>query len=303
LGGAGPPTRGPSRRHRPRAGERPECALEERSTRARRLVHRPSEHPARSLDPGPDGVRRPEWARCPGRARHQHGVHGFWAMRFLIVGAAGHAQEVAWSLREQEACSGRSCDILFFDDAVAKGPVASGLGDVVGTLADLRDWTRRADGALVLGIGLPGLKREVAERLAPLRLPWATVVHPAATVGPNCRIGEGSYLAAGSIVTVNCTIGRFVTINMHCQVAHDDVLEDLVTLHPDTHLGGNVRVGAGAELGTGSIVTPGLTIGARAVLGAGCTVVRSLQGDSTYVGVPAAPVMRRARATGGSFAR
>src|SRR5262249_2250681 len=71
----------------------------------------------------------------------------------------------------------------------------------------------------------------------------------------------------------------------------------------DTHLGGNVRVGAGAELGTGSIVTPGLTIGARAVLGAGCTVVRSLQGDSTYVGVPAAPVLRRARATGGPFAR
>src|SRR5262249_60324682 len=147
--------------------------------------------------------------------------------------------------------------ILFCAAAVAKGRVASGLGAVVGPLADLRDWTRRADGALVLGIGLPGLKREVAERLAPLRLPWATVVHPSATVGPNCRIGEGSYLAAGAIVTVNCAIGRFVTINMHCQVAHDDVLEDLVTLHPDSHLGGNVRVEDGAELGTGPTRTPG----------------------------------------------
>jgi sugar O-acyltransferase (sialic acid O-acetyltransferase NeuD family) len=224
-------------------------------------------------------------------------------MRFLIVGAAGHAQEVAWSLREQEVRGGRSCEILFFDDAVPNGRVASRLGDVVGTLGDLRDWDDRDDAALVLGVGVPALKTVITERLAPVRLPWATVVHPAATVGPNCRIREGSYIAAGAIVTVNCTIGRFVTINMHCQVAHDDVLEDLVTLHPDTHLGGNVRVEEGAELGTGSIVLPGLTVGARAVLGAGCTVVRSLSGHATYVGVPAGPVVRRKRATGGSFAR
>ena len=224
-------------------------------------------------------------------------------MRFLIVGAAGHAQEVAWSLREREARGGHPCEMLFFDDAVSKGRVTSGLGDVVGTLADLRGWADRDDATLVLGMGLPGLKTAIAERLAAIRLPWATVVHPAATVGPNCRIGEGSYIAAGAIVTVNCTIGRFVTINMHCQVAHDDVLEDLVTLHPDTHLGGNVRVEEGAELGAGSIVIPGVTIGAGAMLGAGCTAVRSLPGHATYVGVPAAPVKRPTRATGGSFAR
>jgi len=224
-------------------------------------------------------------------------------MRFLIVGAAGHAQEVAWSLREQEARGGRPCEILFFDDAVAKRKVASELGDVVGTLSDLRAWADRADATLVLGVGLPSLKTAITERLRALGLPWATVVHPAATVGPNCRIGEGTYVAAGAIVTVNCTIGRFVTINMHCQVAHDDVLEDLVTLHPDTHLGGNVRVEEGAELGTGSIVIPGLTVGARAVLGAGCTVVRSLPGEATYVGIPAHPVVRRARVPGVASAR
>src|SRR5262245_17114511 len=224
-------------------------------------------------------------------------------MRFLMVGAAGHAQEVAWSLREQEVRSERSCEILFFDDAVPRGPLASGLGDVVGTLDHLPAYVHRDDTALVLGVGLPALKTSIVERVAPLGLPWATVVHPAATVGPNCRIGEGSYVAAGAIVTVNCTVGRFVTINMHCQVAHDDVLEDLVTLHPDTHLGGNVRVEEGAELGAGSIVIPGVTIGARAVLGAGCTVVRSLPGDATYVGVPAAPLLHRARARGGSLAR
>jgi sugar O-acyltransferase (sialic acid O-acetyltransferase NeuD family) len=213
-------------------------------------------------------------------------------MQFLIVGAGGHAQEVAWSLHEQEARGGRSCELLFFDDNAPRGLVPSGLGGVVGKLGDLRAYAHRDDVALVLGIGRPALKTAITERLQPLRLPWATVVHPAATVGPNCRIGEGSYVAAGAIITVNATIGSFVTINMHCQVAHDDILENLVTLHPDTHLGGNVRIGAGAELGSGSLVIPGLTIGPRAVLGAACTVVRSLPGDATYIGVPAAPLKR-----------
>jgi sugar O-acyltransferase (sialic acid O-acetyltransferase NeuD family) len=213
-------------------------------------------------------------------------------MRFLIVGAGGHAQEVAWSLREQEERDGRSCELLFFDDNVPTGAVASEIGRVVGTLEQLGAYAHGDDVELVLGIGLPSLKTTITRRLASLGLRWTTVVHPAATVGPNCRIGEGSYVAAGAIITTNVTIGRFVTVNMHCQVAHDDWVGDLATLHPDTHLGGNVRIEDGSELGTGSIVIPGLTIGPHVVLGAGCTVVRSLPGYATYVGVPAAPVKR-----------
>jgi sugar O-acyltransferase (sialic acid O-acetyltransferase NeuD family) len=216
-------------------------------------------------------------------------------VRFLVIGASGYAQEVAWSLRGQEVHGGRACELLFFDDNVPRGPIASGLGRVVGTLGHVHDYADRSDLALVLGVGLPTTKASVIECLAPLQLPWATVVHPGAIIGPNCVIGEGSYVGAGAIVTVNATIGRFATINLHCQVAHDCVVEDFVTLHPDTHLGGGVRVQEGAELGTGAIVIPGCTIGAGAVLGAGCTAVRSLPGNAIYVGIPAAPRERPAR--------
>ena len=55
------------------------------------------------------------------------------------------------------------------------------------------------DTALVLGVGLPAMKSAIVEPAAPLGLAWATVVHPAATVGPNCGIGEGRYGAAGAL--------------------------------------------------------------------------------------------------------
>jgi acetyltransferase-like isoleucine patch superfamily enzyme len=93
---------------------------------------------------------------------------------------------------------------------------------------------------------------------------------------------------------VNASIGRFVTINLHCQVAHDDVIEDFATLHPDTHLSGGVVVEEGSELGTGSICIPGVHVGPWSILGAGAVAVRALEGWTTYTGLPAKPRPERA---------
>jgi sugar O-acyltransferase (sialic acid O-acetyltransferase NeuD family) len=218
-------------------------------------------------------------------------------MRHLVVGAAGHAQEVAWSLRAER---GGRAELRFFDDRVPRGPLASGLGDVVGGLDAIAKHARTGD-RLVLGIGLPAGKAHVVRRLGDLGLAWETVIHPAATIGPNSEIGEGSYVAAGAIVTVNVRIGCFVTVNMHCQAAHDAAVAELATLHPGARLAGGVIVATGAEIGTNAVVLPGVSIGEWAVLGAGCVANRSLAGGQTYVGLPAQPLTVRQRvATAGS---
>jgi sugar O-acyltransferase (sialic acid O-acetyltransferase NeuD family) len=208
-------------------------------------------------------------------------------MRYLVVGAAGHAQEVGWSLREQERAHGRDCELLFFDDAVPCGPLASGLGAVVGRVDDVAAHAR-GDRGVVLGIGLPRTKAGVIRRLASqVGDRWTTVVHPGATIGPNVELGPGCYVGAGAILTVNVRIAAFATVNLQCQVAHDSVVEELATLHPGSRLSGGVRIGTGSEIGAGAVVTPGVTIGEWARLGAGCVAVRSLTGGRTYVGVPA----------------
>jgi sugar O-acyltransferase (sialic acid O-acetyltransferase NeuD family) len=208
--------------------------------------------------------------------------------RYVVVGASGHAQEVAWTVREQARAEGKRCDLLFVDDRVPRGPLASGLGEVIGPLDAVADYV--ANATLVLAVGLPEPKRNVVARLAPLHPTWATVVHPSATIGPNVELGEGSYIAAGAILTVNVRVGRFVTVNAHCLVAHEDVIGDFATLHPDVHLAGDVTIGEGCELGSGSVVIQHLRIGDWAVLGAGTVAVRPLAGRATYVGVPARPL-------------
>ena len=71
----------------------------------------------------------------------------------------------------------------FFDDRVPAGPVPSGLGDVVGGIDAIAEHAR-GDVALVLGVGLPRVKAAVVARLASLDLPWASVIHPSALIGP-----------------------------------------------------------------------------------------------------------------------
>jgi acetyltransferase EpsM len=50
---------------------------------------------------------------------------------------------------------------------------------------------------------------------------------------------------------------------------------------------GSVTLGEGAFLGTASVVTPGRTVGAWAVVGAGAIVVGDVPAGVTAVGVPA----------------
>jgi acetyltransferase EpsM len=98
------------------------------------------------------------------------------------------------------------------------------------------------------------------------------------------------------VLTVNVRLGRFVTVNTHCLVAHGGALGDYATLHPDAHLSGDVLIGQGAEVGAGAVVIPSTTVGDWAVLGAGAVAVAPLPGGRTYVGVPARVLGTRARA-------
>ena len=95
---------------------------------------------------------------------------------------------------------------------------------------------------------------------------------------------------------MNVHLGRFVTVNTHCLVAHGGALGDFATLHPDVHLSGEVSIEQGCELGAGAVVIPGLTVGEWAVLGAGAVAVDHVCGERTHVGVPARELGARPRA-------
>lgn len=162
-------------------------------------------------------------------------------------------------------------------------PGAPVLGGLEVALDDSRD-------DLVVCAGKGTVRRSIVQRflargVAPDR--FATVIHPAATVSPGCRIGAGSVLLAGTVLTADVVVGRHVVCMPGAVLTHDDVIADFATLCAGVVLGGSVAVEEAAYLGMGASVREGLRVGAEAVVGMGSVVLRDIPRGETWAGVPA----------------
>jgi len=140
---------------------------------------------------------------------------------------------------------------------------------------------------LVLAIGDNETRRRVAERLRPLGVEFAVVVHPSAQLGRGVEVGEGTVVFTGAVVNADAALGRHVIVNTGATVDHDCVVGDFAHLAPGSHLAGGVHVGPGALVGVGACAVPNVKIGAGTIVGAGAVVVNDLPERVTAVGVPA----------------
>jgi sugar O-acyltransferase (sialic acid O-acetyltransferase NeuD family) len=189
--------------------------------------------------------------------------------RIVIVGAGSQGAIVADILERAGIPA-----IGFVDDTPGK--------NVLGKIDDLRTI---AHDAIIVAIGDNRLRRGLVERLANERL--ATAIHPFTSIAASARIGEGSMISAGAIVSPNAVIGRGVILNTKASVDHDSVVGDFAHISLGSTIGAKVHIGAETLIAPGATVVSGMTIGARSVIGAGAVVVRDVPDDVTAFGVPA----------------
>lgn len=129
-------------------------------------------------------------------------------------------------------------------------------------------------------------------------------------------IGAGSRVWQFTIVLARAVIGRDCNINSHCFIENDVVLGDNVTVKCGNYLWDGLRVGDGvfigpnvtftndkqprskvypdaflptvimdgASIGGGAVILPGLTIGRRAMIGAGAVVTKDVPDDGVVYG-------------------
>lgn len=205
-------------------------------------------------------------------------------MTLLIYGTGGMGREAAQCLRDLSTfCPSDDTLVGFIDNHALPGQIVHGL-----PVLPLTDAVRQHPGAaVVVAVGNPSVRRDLADRVLAAALREITVVHPTAQVGDRIALGRGCYLAPGAVLTCDATLGRQVQVNVGTFVHHDCVVGDFVTLSPRVTLCGNVRVGEGAFLGAGATVKQGVRIGAAAVIGMGAVVIRDVPDGETWVGVPA----------------
>jgi sugar O-acyltransferase (sialic acid O-acetyltransferase NeuD family) len=203
-----------------------------------------------------------------------------------IIGGAAFAREVFWYAKRVGVEYVCFVDELATEDSIevggARQPVVRDLTHFKKN-EKLRNFKK-----FVVGIGGPEIKRRAVTRALDAGLePAPPLICDTQIYDPSCKIGLGSTIAPGCIITTNVEIGRFVVANLACTIAHDVRIEDFVTLSPGCHLSGNVVLGTGAFLGSGAVIKEKMKVAENARVGAQTFVVKDIdEPGCTVIGVP-----------------
>jgi sugar O-acyltransferase (sialic acid O-acetyltransferase NeuD family) len=202
--------------------------------------------------------------------------------RILIVGAGGFGREVlhwaraAWPDHASLIAGFLSADASLLSEKDSWPPV----------VADPAAFEPRPGDALLLAIGIPGVRRRVAEDLLACGAEFLTLVHPSAIVCDSATIGAGSILCPGAIVSDSARLGRFCLVNYHASLAHDAAAGDFAVLSPYATLAGGASVAADVFLGLHASVGPGVSVGLRSKVAANSCALADVPADALVHGVP-----------------
>ena len=203
--------------------------------------------------------------------------------QIVIYGAGGLGREVlsmfhalpVWEM------------IGFYDDGKSPGEIIGG-HPVLGGMEKLLRTSVKTQ--VVIGIGNPNIKRQLAEKLSvnPL-IHFPVLIHPQALIQDlaSVKIGNGSIITAGVILTTNIQIEEYVLINLNSTIGHDVSIAGFSSIMPGTNIAGEVKIGKEVLIGSGANVLNGIRVGDYAIIGAGAVVTKNVRDNNTVVGVPA----------------
>ena len=206
----------------------------------------------------------------------------------VIIGAGGLGKVVQWVL-ERINLQKATWNILgYADDGIVAGSIVDGL-EILGGVDYLNGYEKELD--VVCAVAAAKTRRRIIGRLKQnKKLSFPNIIDPSVIMSQRIMMGNGNFISAGSILTVDIQIKDFCIITEDCTVGHDVIVESYTTLYPSVNVSGCVSLGENVEIGTGCQVIQGLTVGRNTIVGAGAVVIRDLPSDCTAVGNPARPV-------------
>lgn len=182
---------------------------------------------------------------------------------------------------------------VFVDDSV---PDTCVNGHYVLSFDDFLKKTDR-DKSVAIAIADGTVRRSLAIRCAEKNLRFFSVIAENAIMMDDVQIGEGAIISPFVTITSNINIGVHFHANIHSIIEHDCVIGDFVTFAPGVRCNGNNHIDDFAYIGAGAVIKQGrpgrpLRIGRGATIGMGAVVTHDVEDGVTVVGNPARPMKR-----------
>jgi sugar O-acyltransferase (sialic acid O-acetyltransferase NeuD family) len=226
------------------------------------------------------------WVDIPPQARFRKVV----LMAVVIYGAGGQARVLLELMDRAGLCPIAG---IIDDNPDYQGTKIDGIV-VLGTIEKLASIIRvhRIHRA-VIAVGNNADRKKLADHARALGLRLPVLIHPHAYVSATAKLGDGTVVMAGAVVSAHVTMGELGIVNTRASIDHDCYIGDCVHIAPGVTLAGGVTVGNGSLIGVGATVLPGLCIGDNAIVGAGSVIIRDVPSHTTVVGCPARVIPHR----------
>jgi sugar O-acyltransferase (sialic acid O-acetyltransferase NeuD family) len=194
-------------------------------------------------------------------------------MKKALIGSGGFAREIKYHM---------NCDLTFFvDDSYWIE------GD--SNILPLSDFNP-GEYEVLVAIGNPLDRYNVVNRL-PKETKYFSFIHPSAIIlDDNIKIGEGSIICAGSILTTNIKIGKHSHINLQTTIGHDTIISNFFTSAPGVKISGNCKIGERVYIGTNTSIREKISICNDVTIGLSSGVVKNISESGVYVGCPSVKI-------------
>lgn len=189
-------------------------------------------------------------------------------MKIAIIGAGGSGRELFHQLLDNKHSVD---DITIFDDKDGFPKIKE---------IDFNNYL------VIVAIGNPLIRRKIVESL-PTNTKFFTFIHKSVQIhDKNIKIGEGSIIFAGVILTTNITIGKHAYLNLNTTISHDCVIGDYLTTTPSVNIAGNCVIGDNVYIGMHSSIREKIIICDDVTIGLNSGVVKNITEHGVYVGTP-----------------
>lgn len=194
----------------------------------------------------------------------------------IIIGTGGHAKVIADII----LCSGDNLIGFLTSDQDKKTFIGKPI------LGSDTDYKKYISNEFIIAIGDADVRERIAMQMPDAK--WYTAIHPSATVSElETSIGVGSAVMANAVINPCSKIGHHCIINTGAIVEHDNFIEDFAHISVGAKLAGTVKIGKKTWIGIGASISNGLSICKNCIIGAGTVVIKNIDIEGTYVGVPA----------------